>query len=55
MWIDEVCKLTGGIDICAIEAVQAKEGQQIIVDVRLIATFDVGLCFASLDYLLLID
>ena len=39
LWIDEVSQLFGGLDICAIEIVQSKDGKEFIVQVRSIDRF----------------
>ena len=35
-WVDELSQLFAGLDVCAIEAVQGKDGQQYILDVRIV-------------------
>ncbi|CAF4976058.1 unnamed protein product, partial [Rotaria socialis] len=34
LWVDEVSQLFGGLDICAIEIVQSKDGKEYIVQVN---------------------
>ena len=34
LWLDEVSQLFGGLDLCAIELVQAKDGSEYIIQVN---------------------
>lgn len=42
-WIDEVSDLFGGLDICALEVVVAKDGREYVIEVNFLSC-DLKLC-----------
>ena len=39
MWADECSLLFGGLDMCAVQAIQGKDGQEYIIDASIIHYF----------------